>query len=229
MDGDERARASEPAPSAAAQQAQSPADRVVHTATMLAGVAASSAAWGIGATLELARLATGLAARASAELAGRAGLALLGPAGAPHGLPEVNRALVARLYRAALEADPATTRDLVAEDVTWRVPHPEPMAGHYRGMAAAAPALASMWRQLGHVPKVELRDVVTSPERAAALLRLSVREQGRSMTLDRWVIFRIDDGRVIEAWGPFATESDAAEPATTEANPGNVQVREGAP
>lgn len=225
MDGEERSRAWESAPSAAADQGQSPADRVVHAVTSLAGVAASGAAWGIGTTLELARLATGLAARASAELAGRAGLALLGPAGAPHGLPEVNRALVARLYRAALEADLATTRELVAEDVIWRVPRPEPMAGHYRGMAAAAPALASMWRQLGHVPKVELRDVVASPERAAALLRLSVRDQGRSMTLDRWVILRIDDGRVTEAWGPFTAEPDAAEPA----NPDGVRVGERAP
>jgi hypothetical protein len=82
-----------------------------------------------------------------------------------------------------------------------------------------------MWRQLGHVPKVELRDVVASPERAAALLRLSVRDQGRSMTLDRWVILRIDDGRVTEAWGPFTAEPDAAEPA----NPDGVRVGERAP
>jgi ketosteroid isomerase-like protein len=225
MNGDERAAA----PSVPNQHEQAPMDRVVQAASLLAGTAISTAAWGVSTALDLARLATGLAARTSAELAGRAGLALLGPAGAPHGLPEVNRALVARLYRAALEADLATTRELVAEDITWHIPRPEPMAGHYRGMAAAAPALASMWRQLGHVPKVELRDVVASPERAAALLRLSVREQGRSMTLDRWVILRIDDGWVTEAWGPFTAEPDSAGPSTHDAQPDDVPVRERAP
>jgi ketosteroid isomerase-like protein len=188
---------------------QAPADRVARAATLLAGAAASAAAWGVGTALDLARLGTGLVICASADVAGRAGLALLGSAGASPDPEAANRALVERLYRAALEADLPAVRELVAEDVTWRVPPPDPVAGHYAGVAAAAPALASMWRQLGHVPKTELLDVVASPERAAALLRLSVRRDGRSMTLDRWVILRIDGGRVTAAWGPFT-----AEPAT---------------
>jgi ketosteroid isomerase-like protein len=208
---------------------QTPADRLARAATLLAGAAASTAAWGIGTALDLARVGTGLVICVSADVAGRAGLALLGSAGASQDLPEAaNRALVARLYRAALDADLTTIRELVAEDVTWRVPRPEPVAGRYAGMAAASPALASMWRQLGHVPKTELLDVVASPERAAALLRLSVRNEGGSMTLDRWVILRIDDGRVTEAWGPFTAEPDTGEPARTERQPDDAQPASGA-
>lgn len=48
--------------------------------------------------------------------------------------------------------------------------------------------------------------MVVSPERAAALLRLSVVRSDRPATLDRWLIFRIDGGQVTEAWGPFSTE-----------------------
>jgi ketosteroid isomerase-like protein len=193
------------------QPGQTPADRLARGATLLAGAAASVAAWGVGTALDLARLGTGLVICASADVAGRAGLALLGSAGASPDPPEAaNRALVERLYRAALDADLPAVRELVAEDVTWRVPPPEPVAGHYAGVAAAAPALASLWRQLGHVPKAELLDVVASPERAAALLRLSVRRDGRPMTLDRWVILRIDGGQVTAAWGPFTAEPDTA-------------------
>jgi ketosteroid isomerase-like protein len=213
------------------QHGQTPTDRVVRAASSLAEAAISTVAWGVGTAADLARLATGLAVCASADLAGRAGLALLGSAGTPRDLPEHNRVLVARLHRAALEADLPTTRELVAKDVTWHIPHPEPLAGHYAGVAAAAPALERMWRQLGHVPKVELRDVVASSERAAALLRLSVRNEGRSMTLDRWMILRIDDGRVTEAWGPFAAAPDSSEPiepVTDETQSDDAQPASGA-
>jgi hypothetical protein len=56
------------------------------------------------------------------------------------------------------------------------------------------------------VDAVELRDVVASSARAAALLRLSVVRSRRRATLDWWLMFRIDGGRVAEAWGPFSTE-----------------------
>jgi ketosteroid isomerase-like protein len=191
-----------------------PGHRLARGATLLAGAAAAGAAWGIGTAIGLARLGTNLAVRASAELAGYAGQALRGAAAAPQDpREEANRALVARLYQAGLDADLATSRELVADDISWHVPNPEPMAGHYSGVAAAGPALAGMWRQVGHVRKVELRDVVVSPQRAAALLRLSIRNGDRSMSLDRWVVLRIDDGRVTEAWGPFTAEPDTVEPS----------------
>jgi len=232
MDGDERTGAPESAPSAPDQVGQIPTDRMVRLAWSLAGAAVSSAAWGVAAALDLARLGTSLALRVSADLAGRAGLALRGPVDVSRDLgEEANRALVARLYRALVETDLATTRELVAEDVRWAIPPPDPMAGHYRGVAAAAPALAGSWRQLGDVQAVELRDVVVSPE---GLLRLSVVREGRSMTLDRWVVFRIEHGRVTEAWGPFTAEPGGAPPSTNDADPDDadlagVQAREWEP
>lgn len=80
-------------------------------------------------------------------------------------------------------------------------------------------ALVSIWRQTGQVQAVELRDVVASRERAAALLRLSAVQQGRPVTMDWWVIFRIARGQVIRVWGPFAVEPDEAEPPGIEAQP----------
>jgi uncharacterized protein len=171
------------------------------------GAAVSVTLWEVGTSLRLARFATDLAFRAPADLVGRAGQMVdrLGEA-RPNLAEEANRALVLRLYRAAVQADLPTVRKLFDEDVTWHVPGPEPVARRYRGMAEIAPALAAIWRQVGSVDAVELHDVVASPERAAALLRLSVIRAGRRSTLDWWLMFRIDGGQVTQAWGPFATE-----------------------
>ncbi len=180
---------------------------VVRAGSTLTWAAVSATVWEVGTTLRLARLATEFAFRAPADLVGRAGQMVDRMGGAPPNLPEeVNRALVLRLYRAAVQADLPTARKLFAEDVSWHVPHPEPAAGVYRGVAETVPALSAIWRQLGSVDAVELRDVVASSERAAALLRLSVVRSGRRATLDWWLMFRIDGGQITEAWGPFSTE-----------------------
>ncbi len=180
---------------------------VVRAGSTLTWAAVSATVWEVGTTLRLARLATEFAFRAPADLVGRAGQMVGRMGGAPPNLPEeVNRALVLRLYRAAVQADLPTARKLFAEDVSWHVPDPEPAAGVYRGVAETVPALSAIWRQLGSVDAVELRDVVASSERAAALLRLSVVRSGRRATLDWWLMFRIDGGQITEAWGPFSTE-----------------------
>jgi hypothetical protein len=66
--------------------------------------------------------------------------------------------------------------------------------------------LSTIWRQTGGIQAIELRDVIASSERAAALLRLSVGRSGRRATLDWWLMFQIDGGQVTRAWGPFSTE-----------------------
>jgi ketosteroid isomerase-like protein len=180
---------------------------VVRAGSTLTWAAVSVAVWEVGTSLRLARLATDFAFRAPADLIGRAGQVVGRLGGAPPNLSEeVNRALVMRLYRAAVQADQLTVRKLFGDDVSWHVPDSEPGAGLYRGFAETVAALGAVWRQLGSVDAVELRDVVASSERAAALLRLSVVRSGRRATLDWWLIFRIDSGEVTEAWGPFSTE-----------------------
>ncbi|HEX8862946.1 MAG TPA: nuclear transport factor 2 family protein [Actinomycetes bacterium] len=209
MGGDEGAQALEPAVETGIQGGGIGWSQMVGGASELAGAAVSIAVWEVGATLRLAGMVAGLASRMSADLAGRASQ-LVGRVGdAPPNLPEeANRALVLRLYRAAVQADLSTVRKLFAEDVRWQVPDPEPTAGQYRGIAETVPALGAIWRQLGRITAVELRDVVTSPERAAAYLRLSVVQDGRPAVLDRWVVFCVAGGQVTQVWGPFSTEQE---------------------
>jgi ketosteroid isomerase-like protein len=226
MGSDEKAKALESAPQAHDQGGQNPASWMVRAASALAGTAACTAVWEVATALRLASLATGLVVRGSAGLADRVGQALGSPGDAGQDLPEeVNRALVMRLYRAAVHADLVTARRLFAEDVSWWVPGPKADATQYRGIDATALALVSIWRQTGQVRAVELRDVVASRERAAALLRLSAIQDGRPVTLDWWVILRIDRGQVTWAWGPFAVEPDGAEPPGNEAQPADPQAQ----
>jgi ketosteroid isomerase-like protein len=207
VESDDGVQAPEPAQKPARQTGWIVPSWVVRAGSTLTWAAVSVTVWEVGTTLRLARVATDFAFRAPADLVGRAGQMVGRLGGAPPNLPEeVNRALVLRLYRAALQADLPAARKLFAEDVSWHVPGPEPGAGHYRGIAETVPELGAIWRQMGSVEAVELRDVVASPERGAALLRLSVVRSGRRATLDWWLIFRIDGGQVTEAWGPFSTE-----------------------
>lgn len=209
---------------------RTPASWVAGAASTLTGAVRTIAVWEVGATLHLASLATGLAVRTSAGLVGRASQTLGLPVAVAQELPEeVNRALVLRLYRAAVQADLATVLKLFAEDVRWQVPGPEPAARQYRGIAAAAPALGSIWRRIGGVQAVEIRDVVASSERAAALLRLSVIQEGRPVTLDWWVILRIDGGQVTQGWGPFTTAPDGAEPFSNQAQLDDIRSQKREP
>lgn len=180
MESDDGVQAPEPAREPERQTGWIVPNWVVRAGSTLTWAAVSVTVWEVGTTLRLAQLATDFAFRAPADLVGRAGHVMGRLGGAPPNLPEeVNRALVLRLYRAALQADLPTARKLFAEDVSWHVPGPEPGAGHYRGIAETVPALGAIWRQMGSVEAVELRDVVASPERGAALLRLSVVRSGR--------------------------------------------------
>jgi ketosteroid isomerase-like protein len=207
VESDEGVQAPEPVQEPERQAGWIVPSWVVRAGSTLTWAAVSVAVWEVGTTVRLARLATEFAFRAPADLVGRAG-ELLGQRGgaAPNLAEELNRALVLRLYRAVLQADLSSARTLFAEHAAWHVPRSEPAVGVYRGIAETLPALSAIWRELGTVEAVELADVVVSPERAAALLRLSVVRSGRRSTLDRWLMFRIDGGQVTQAWGPFATE-----------------------
>jgi ketosteroid isomerase-like protein len=207
VESDEGVQAPEPVQEPERQAGWIVPSWVVRAGSTLTWAAVSVTVWEVGTTVRLARLATDFAFRAPADLVGRAGQMVGRLGGAPPNLPEeVNRALVLRLYRAAVQADLSTARKLFAGDACWQVPGPEPAAGVYRGVAETVPALGAIWRQLGSVEAVELRDVVASSERAAALLRLSVVRSGRRATLDWWLMFRIAGGQVTQAWGPFSTE-----------------------
>ena len=109
-----------------------------------------------------------------------------------------NETLVRRIFEAFDRKEGFALRGLFAEDATWTVPGRGIMAGEHRGRDA-------IFRFLGRLPKEtngtygsELRDVLASDGRAAAVYRANGARRGRTLELDQILLFRIEDGLVQE-------------------------------
>ena len=109
-----------------------------------------------------------------------------------------NEALVRRIFAAFARKEGFALRGLFAEDAVWIVPGRSVMAGTYRGRGEIFRFLARLPKETDGTYGSELRDVLASDERAAALYRASGRRHGRELELDQVLLFRIADGLVRE-------------------------------
>jgi ketosteroid isomerase-like protein len=109
-----------------------------------------------------------------------------------------NEAVVRRIFAAFARKEGFALRGLFAEDAVWTVPGRSVMAGTYRGREGIFRFLARLPKETDGTYGSELRDVLASDERAAALYRASGRRHGRELELDQMLLFRIADGLVQE-------------------------------
>ena len=109
-----------------------------------------------------------------------------------------NRALVQRIFEAFAQQEGFALRGLFAEDAIWRVPGRGAMAGEYRGREEIFRFLARLPKETVGTYGSELRDVLASDERAAALYTARGTRRGRTLELDQVLLFRIEDGLVQE-------------------------------
>ena len=109
-----------------------------------------------------------------------------------------NESLVRRIFAAFARKEGFALRGLFAEDAVWTVPGGSVMAGTYRGREEIFRFLARLPKETGGTYGSELRDVLASDERAAALYRARGRRHGRELELDQVLLFRIADGLVQE-------------------------------
>jgi uncharacterized protein len=109
-----------------------------------------------------------------------------------------NEALVRRIFAAFARREGFALRGLFAEDAVWRVPGASVMAGTYDGREEIFRFLARLPKETDDTYGSELRDVLASDDRAAALYRASGRRHGRELELDQVLLFRIEDGLVQE-------------------------------
>ena len=109
-----------------------------------------------------------------------------------------NGALVRRIFDAFARGEGFALRGLFAEDAVWTVPGNGVMAGEYRGRDEIFRFLARLPKETEGTYSSELRDVLTSDERAAALYRASGTRHGRTLELDQVLLFRIQDRLVRE-------------------------------
>ena len=109
-----------------------------------------------------------------------------------------NDALVRRIFDAFARKQGFALRGLFAEDAVWTVPGRSVMAGTYRGREEIFRFLARLPKETDGTYGSELRDVLASEERAAALYRARGRRGARELELDQVLLFRIADGLVQE-------------------------------
>jgi ketosteroid isomerase-like protein len=109
-----------------------------------------------------------------------------------------NEAIVRRIFDAFSRKEGFALRGLFAEDAVWTVPGRGVMSGVFRGRDEIFRFLARLPKETDGTYGSELRDVLASEGRAAALYRARGTRHGRALELDQVLLFGIRDGLVQE-------------------------------
>lgn len=107
-----------------------------------------------------------------------------------------NEAVVREIFDAFARKEGFALRGLFAEDAVWTVPGSGVMSGVFRGREEIFRFLARLPKETGGTYRSELRDVLASAERAAAIYLARGTRRGRTLDLDQVLLFRIEDGLV---------------------------------
>ncbi len=109
-----------------------------------------------------------------------------------------NEAMVRQIFDAFARKEGFALRGLFAEDAVWTVPGSGVMAGVFRGREEIFRFLTRLPKETEGTYGSELRDVLASDDRAAALYLARGTRDGRTLELDQLLLFRIDGGLVRE-------------------------------
>lgn len=107
-----------------------------------------------------------------------------------------------RRYSAALSAGQAADAlPYYAEDLVLHIAGRSPHAGTYQGQDAVLAYYTRLFRDTeGQFENLGVDDVLASDTHAASLVRWRVARGGRTLDIDRVVIYRIQDGKIAEIW-----------------------------
>ena len=107
-----------------------------------------------------------------------------------------------RRYSAALTAGRAADAlPFYTEDLVLHIPGRSPHAGTFHGQDAVLAYYTRLFRDTdGRFTPLGVDDILASDSHAASLVRWKVERNGRTMEIDRVVIYRIEGGRIAEIW-----------------------------
>jgi hypothetical protein len=109
-----------------------------------------------------------------------------------------NEEIVRRLFDAFVQSDGFALRGLFAEEAVWVVPGRSLLAGTYSGRREVFRFLGRLRTETGGTYATQLVDALASEGRAAAVYHAQGRRNGRTLDLDQVLLFRIEDGRIVE-------------------------------
>jgi ketosteroid isomerase-like protein len=105
-------------------------------------------------------------------------------------------------YSAALTAGKAAeVLPYYADDLVLHIPGRSPHAGTFRGQDAVLAYYTRVFRDTdGKFEPLGVDDILASDTHAASLVRWKVERNGRSILIDRVVVYRIEDEKISEIW-----------------------------
>jgi ketosteroid isomerase-like protein len=107
-----------------------------------------------------------------------------------------------RAYSATLTAGKASdVLPFYAEDLVLHIPGRSPHAGTFHGQDAVLAYYTRVFRDTdGRFEPLGVDDILASDTHAASLVRWRVERNGRTIEIDRVVIYRIEGGKIAEIW-----------------------------
>lgn len=112
---------------------------------------------------------------------------------------EENRAIARRYADAWLARDLSAIVACYHDDFTLHYGGANPLTGVHRGKATALGVLSEVSRRSGR-NALAIVDVTAGPERAVVLARETFSRDGETATLERALVYRIEDGLLRECW-----------------------------
>ena len=101
-------------------------------------------------------------------------------------------------FRAFSEGDAATIIELLDEDIVWRIPGRNEVAGTYVGREAALAVLRRAAELTGGTYRADLHWAVADEEHVVAAYRASGRRGDLTLEIDQALVVRVADGRWVE-------------------------------
>jgi ketosteroid isomerase-like protein len=111
---------------------------------------------------------------------------------------------IRQLYEARARQDLEAAAALLAPDVIWHEPYE--YLGTLSGREAVMAAIRQGMSDTEGTFRLELHDVLESPDHVVALVRFSAERHGRRMSGKEVGVFHVADGLIREVW--FATDED---------------------
>ena len=107
-----------------------------------------------------------------------------------------------RRYSAALTAGQAADAlPFFTEDCVLHIPGRSPHAGTFHGQDAVLAYYTRLFRDTeGRFENLGVDDILASDTHAASLVRWRVQRGGRTLEIDRVVVYRIVDEKIAEIW-----------------------------
>jgi ketosteroid isomerase-like protein len=103
-------------------------------------------------------------------------------------------------YEAFNTGDMDRLAGLIDESARWHVPGRSPMAGDYDGRDATFAYFGRIGQETGGKFRADLRDLVAGEDKVVGLHRSQGERGGKSLDVGVALVFRMQDGKVVEAW-----------------------------